>query len=581
MLILFGIRPIDAKQSMPTKQELIAALTAPGSPFELEEAEILGIPWRIYKNAPASLAGYLTELKDKGDEPFLIYEDELYSAAETARLAAGLTVWLADRGVGKGDRIAIGMRNYPEYPVAFWATQGLGAISVLLNAFWNGAELHYAVEDSGASVLILDAERYADLEPHIGDMDLKAVIVVRGNMALPTGLVAWEQLRDALPQDPALPMVEIEPEDDATILYTSGTTGLPKGAIGSHRNHITNIMNTLLQGAVGQMLTLAAAPDAEAPQPIATPKSLQTFPYFHIAGVTGMCLAAAAGACSVLMYKWDAAKALDLIETHGITGASGVPTVVRDLLTTAAEQGRALDTLSAMPSGGAPVPPDLIHKIRDQFNSSVMPGNGYGLTETSSAVVTNGGEEYFDYPDSVGRPVVTADVRFVDPDDGHICDVGEIGEFCVRGPNVIRGYWNREEATRESFRDGWFHSGDLGYMSDEGFVYIVDRLKDIVIRAGENIYSAEVEAVIYEHESVADNAVVGIPNKTLGEEVACVVKLKPGAILTAEELQAFASVRLASFKVPSKILFTDVEIPRTATGKVLKRQMRDDIIGKE
>jgi long-chain acyl-CoA synthetase len=262
---------------MPSRQELITALTAPGSPFELEQAEILGIPWRIYKNAPASLSGYLAELRDKGDQPFLIYEDELYSASETAGLASGLAAWLADRGVGRGDRIAIGMRNYPEFPIAFWATQGLGAISVLLNAFWNGSELHYAVEDSGASALILDAERYADLKPYIGKMDLKAVIVVRAKASKPNGFVSWETLRDSLPQDAALPIVEIEPEDDATILYTSGTTGSPKGAIGSHRNHITNIMNTLLQGAVGQMMTVSVVADDAAPQQITVPNPCKHF----------------------------------------------------------------------------------------------------------------------------------------------------------------------------------------------------------------------------------------------------------------------------------------------------------------
>jgi long-chain acyl-CoA synthetase len=307
------------------------------------------------------------------------------------------------------------------------------------------------------------------------------------------------------------------------------------------------------------------------------PVGLTTFPIFHIAGQTGMQFSALSGARLVLMYRWDTTRALELIERERVASISAVPKTVRQLLESPDLESHDVSSLGALASGGAPVPPDLIGRIDRQFSSAVAPGNGYGLTETTSAVVVNSGEEYVAHPDSVGRPVVGADLRIVDPDGGADLAAGRVGELWVRGPNVVRGYWNKPQDTAESFTDGWFRTGDLGYVDEHGLVYVVDRLKDVVIRGGENVYCAEVEAVLFEHPDVEDVAVIGLPDELLGEQVAAVVQPRPGTSPHADDLRAFVAGRIARFKVPGEILFRDEPLPRTPTGKVLKRDLREAV----
>jgi long-chain acyl-CoA synthetase len=305
---------------------------------------------------------------------------------------------------------------------------------------------------------------------------------------------------------------------------------------------------------------------------------MTTFPIFHIAGQTGMQFAAIAGLKLVLLYRWDTAKAIDMIERERVTSVAAVPKTVRRLLESPDLARRDISSLVGVASGGAPVPPDVILRIDRQFSSAVAPAQGYGLTETTSAVVINSGEEYVDHPDSVGRPVLGADLRVVDPATGEDVPGKQVGELWVSGPNVVRGYWNKPEETAASFTDGWFHTGDLGYIDDDGLVYVVDRLKDVVIRGGENVYCAEVEAVLFEHPAVDDVAVIGLPDELLGEEVAAIVNAKPGVSVADEELLAHAAERLARFKVPGVFVFRDAPLPRTATGKVLKRELREEIV---
>jgi acyl-CoA synthetase (AMP-forming)/AMP-acid ligase II len=300
------------------------------------------------------------------------------------------------------------------------------------------------------------------------------------------------------------------------------------------------------------------------------------FPFFHIGGLSGLYVTTATGSKLVTMYKWDVDEAIDLLVAERITSTSMVPTVLRQLLESPRLDSLPRDALAGIASGGAPVPPDLIRSIETQFESKVSPANGYGLTETTSAVIANSGSDYFTHPDSVGRPAVGADVRVVD-ELGQDVPAGEIGELWVRGPNIVDGYWNKPEATAASFTDGWFHTGDLGRIDEDGFVHVVDRLKDVVIRGGENIYSAEVEAVLFEHPAVLDVAIIGVPHESYGEEVAAVANVREGATVTEQELQEFAAQKLARFKVPASIHFRTEPLPRTATGKVLKRDLRDEL----
>ena len=403
---------------------------------------------------------------------------------------------------------------------------------------------------------------------------MRTVVVARGAGALAATVLAWDDVVTG-PDPGALPAVDIAPDDDATILYTSGTTGFPKGAVGSNRNHITNLFNTFLGGAVAASLIGAPAAGGGAPPPQAV--GLASFPFFHIGGLTAMYVLNASGACIVTQYKWDVDDALDLIERLRITAVAGVPTVVRALLEHPDAANRDLSSLAAISQGGSPVPPDTIAKIEEDFAGKVAPANGYGLTETTSAVIANSGAMYFAKKDSVGKPVPVSDVQVVD-ELGTPLPLGSVGELWTRGPNNVRGYWNKPEETAKAFTDGWFHTGDAARLDEDGFVYVVDRIKDVVLRGGENVYSAEVEAAVFEHPDVADVAIVGVPHTSLGEEVAAVVIRKPGSTLTTTELQAFVAERLARFKVPSIVLFSEDPLPRNATGKVLKKDLRSSVV---
>jgi long-chain acyl-CoA synthetase len=541
--------------------------------FELEERVIRGIPWRVYRNAVPSLRSVFEAAATFGDRDFLVYESERWSYADHGRVVAGLARRWHDQGVRKGDRIGIAMRNFPEWAMAFWATEVLGAIAVPLNAWWTGPELVYAIEDSGARLLVADGERIAALADELPGLRLEATIAVRARQALPAGVVRWEEVLSGLDPDAVLPAVDIDPEDDATIMYTSGTTGRPKGAIATHRNHATNLRNAELGGAVAMKMAGITPPTGGPP-----PSSLQTFPFFHIGGLSGLYISTAMGAKLSLMYKWDTAEAVELIQTEQVNSGAMVPTLLRRLLDYAEERKLEFPSLGAMASGGAPVPPDLIERIGRDFDRRISPGNGYGLTETTSAVVANSGEEYFRHPDSVGRVVPVADLRIVDPESGSDSPGGAVGELWFRGPNVVRGYWNKPAETAEAFTDGWFHTGDLGYVDREGFVYVVDRLKDVIIRSGENVYGAEVEAILFEHPAVADVAVIGLPHESWGEEVVAIIERQPGAHVEAVDLQEHVASRVARFKVPTQVVFTAEPLPRTATGKVLKRDLRSGLL---
>jgi len=555
-----------------TRAEVIEKLISePGGEFELTTDTSLGYPIKVYKHAPPTLRAYFETTKRYGDRTFLVYQDEEITFAEHYRQVASLAHFLRIKGIKKGDRIAIGMRNYPEWVVSFWAVQALGGIVVALNAWWTGPELAYALEDSTPSALLIDGERLERIAPQLPGMDIKALVVTRRGEAGSQG-TDWA---DATGMDhDSLPAEEIGPNDYATILYTSGTTGRSKGAVATNRNHVTNIMNTLLGGAVvrGMLGDFSKLDPAAMPQGAV----LQTFPYFHIGGMSGLYLATIMGSKVCLMYKWNAAEAVELVVKHKISSVAGVPIVVRQLLEAAASANADITSLLGIASGGAPVPPDLIRRIGKDFQQKTSPGNGYGLTETTSAVISNGGMEYLEHPDSIGKPVPTCEVKIVG-ENGETLGDEQIGEVWMRGPNIIPGYWKNPAATEAAFGGGWFRSGDLGYRSKEGFYYVVDRKKDVIIRGGENVYCAEVEAAILEHPMVKDVAVVGLPDTDYGEQVAAVIQVrdKAKAADLPFELRESLGNTLAKFKIPTSYQLTEDDLPRTATGKVLKRELRE------
>jgi len=560
-----------------TREEAALLLVSQAPHFRLADVEVSGIPLRVYVNAPRSLRSLLESTTSFGEREFLVYEGERWTYAEHFRIVAGLAQRWAAHGIGKGDRVAIAMRNYPEWAMSFWAAQALGAIVVPLNAWSTGPDLSYVIQDSKPKILVADGERIASLAGQLPTLALDRVIAVRAggsHDAADGRVVAWEDELSTLDSRATLPQVDIDPDDDATILYTSGTTGSPKGAIGTHRNHLTNLRNTELNGAI-ELVIAGITPPADRPQP----SILQVFPFFHIAGLSGLYVSTAIGAKLSLLYKWDTGRAMEMITRENINSAAMVPTLLRRLMDWAEDKDVSLPSMSGVGAGGAPVPPDLIQRVERRFSRRISATNGYGLTETTSAVAMNSGAEYFRHPDSVGRLVPGADLRVVDPETGQDMPAGSIGELWFRGPNIVRGYWNKPAETAQAFTDGWFHTGDLGYVDAAGLIYVVDRLKDVIIRAGENVYCAEVEAALFDFPSVEDVAVIGLPHASLGEEVVAVVALRPGSPEEPDAMLKHAAGRLATFKVPTQVIFIEGELPRTATGKVLKRQLRDRFAG--
>ncbi len=554
---------------MLTYEEAAAAVTGPGERYELETIEIDGVEVRAFRHAPPSLREIFATARARGDETFLVYEDERWSFAEVMTHVDAMAALLVDRyGVAPGDRVAIGMRNYPEWVIAFAAITSIGAVSVSLNAWWTEAELDYALDDCGATVLVADAERAERSVAACARLGCR-VLTVRAEPR--DGTDRWEDVREL---GVGMPDVVVGPEQDATILYTSGTTGHPKGAVSTHRAVVQALMGFGCKTAIDR-LRRPPAPDATSET--VPPTFILIVPLFHVTGCVPVMLSCfASGLKLVMMYRWDADRALEFIERERVTNFVGVPTQSWDLLESPKFAATDTSSLVSVGGGGAPAPPELVKRVASSFSSG-KPNIGYGMTETNAYGPGNSGIDYIEHPTSTGRatPILELAVR---DEDGNDLPVGARGEIWFKGPHLIRGYWNKPEATAETIVDGWLRSGDIGRLDDEGFVYVEDRAKDMVLRAGENVYCAEVEAAVYENPAVYETAVFGVPHERLGEEVASVVYVRPGHALTVDELQAHVAGRLAAFKVPSVVRLVHEPLPRNPAGKILKRQLRDEIL---
>ena len=550
-----------------TFEQATAAVTAPGQRFETAVIELDGRPTTVFVNAPGSLRDWWATARARPDETYLVYEDERWTFADVMAGVDGLAHALVhDLGVGKGDRVAIGMRNYPEWICGIAAITSIGAISVSLNSWWTEDEMDFALRDSGTSVLLADIERVERAAATMADTGIRALVVRAGDRALPEGARHFD---DVVDRTQPMPEVEVLPDDDATILYTSGTTGRPKGAVSTHRAVLQALMGFSCRGAVERLRNPPAADGATDPLCF-----ILVVPLFHVTGCVPVMMSTFAGGVKlVIMYKWDPERALELIERERVTNLVGVPTMSWDLLESPDFDKRDTSSLRSVGGGGAPAPPELVKRVESSFAKG-RPSIGYGMTETNAYGPQNTGDDYVSHPRSTGRGTPILELKVIDA-NGETLAPGELGEICFKGPHLIRGYWNRPDATAETIVDGWLRSGDLGRIDDEGFVYVEDRAKDMILRGGENIYCAEVEAVVYEHPDVYEAAVFGVPHDRLGEEVAVAIHLREGATLDAEGLRTFVGERLAAFKVPSLVRFHDTQLPRNASGKILKRDLRD------
>ena len=569
-------------------------LTAPGAQFAMKEIEVRGIPMRVFEAAPPSMRFVWELAAGYGDRDYVVFEDERFTYAESDAIIRALAAHLVDvHGVAPGDRVAISMRNYPEWVFAYWAIVSIGAACVGMNAWWTSDEMKYGLSDSRPKVLICDSERLERVVPVLDELRADAdldVIAVRHDGDLPSGASHWSDVIDPSSAPPALPPVDIDPDDDACIFYTSGTTGFPKGAQLTHRGSVHNLLDLAFMAAVSA--SAAAKANEANPLPDVSPPSeggagdeppqnvfMAPTPLFHV--TANNCLlhpATISGSRIVFTYKWDAGRALELIEREGVTNFSGVPTMSREMLMHPDWATRDTSTLAGLGGGGAPLQPDLVEKI-DKSLKGGAPSTGYGLTETHGIVTANSGSLYVAKPASCGRVVPVLDSKLVDETGEEITGPDARGELCVRGSVVIKGYLNRPEATADGIRDGWFHTGDIAEIDEDGFVFIVDRAKDMVLRGGENVYCSEVEAGIYEHPDVAEAAVFGVPDDRLGELVGVAIVRAPGSTLDEDGLRAFLSDKMSKFKIPERVWFLDDALPRNANGKFVKRELRDTLIG--
>ena len=549
-----------------------AALTAPGADFEVTTTNVRGVDIKTYANALTNLRDAWVSTAAYAEREYIVYEDERLTYAQAHEHVNSLGNWLIGQGVQPGDRVAIAMRNYPEWILSYWAILSVGATVVGMNAWWTGPEMLYALEDSTPKAIIADEERLATLNSIRAKLANLVVIGVRVPGS-PADVTPWS---DVIADPTPMPEIAIDPDSDACIFYTSGTTGNPKGAQLTHRGCTTNIWSLMFAAALQRVLAVQKGLiEADAEPPV--PSALVTTPLFHV--TANNCVAhgtTLAGGKLTHMYKWDAGVALKLIEQEKISALSGVPVMAREVISHPDFATTDTSSLMTLGGGGAQLQPDLVGKIDEQV-ATARPNTGYGMTETCGIITSIGADYFVDKPASCGPAMPAYETKVVDPETGEERATGEAGELWVRGGHVIRGYLNRPDATAETIVDGWLRTGDMAREDEDGFLYIVDRIKDMVLRGGENIYCAEVESAIFDHQAVAECTVFGVEDDRLGEEVGAAIYLSPGQTANADEIRDHLLNQLAKFKIPRYIWFTDTALPRNASGKFLKRELRETL----
>ncbi len=570
---------------MTTIAEATAELTGPGGQFEVITTEgIDGRPMKVYKDRLPNLR-FVSEVfgAAHGPKEFVVYGDQRITYTDFLAEVNALSAWLATAGIAKGDRVAVLSANNPQWCATFWATVDMGAILVGLNGWWNTDEILYGLNHSGAKVLVVDRQRFARLDRHLGEVpDLEQVLLIDGtgdDRALDSGdrgpvIGAYS---DAVAQgsagEPGFPTTEIDESDPAVIFYTSGTTGRPKGAISTHGNMIANLQNTVFSLSLAAMVNPAADRISDGSQPV----SLLTSPLFHVSGCHSTLVVGFMGGMKLVIPqgRFDPEKVFGLIQDEGVKIWATVPTMIWRATEHPARSDYDLTSIVSVAFGGSPSADELQRRIRETFPSVKATTNAYGLTESSSVATILALGTEAEKVDSVGLPMPVVDIAIADPQGNHL-GAHETGEVLIRGPIVMAGYWENPEATAETIRDGWLHTGDVGHLDDEGYLYITDRAKDMLIRGGENVYCVEIENRLVEHPGIADAAVVGVPHPELGEEVKAVVELAPGATLSDDEIRGWVGDALAGFKVPTYIERHEGKLPRNASGKLLKNVLRGE-----
>jgi long-chain acyl-CoA synthetase len=541
------------------------ALQTSASPFELE---LTPQGLSRYRHAPVSMAATIDYFDQFAAREYLVFEDKRISYAEAKERILAIVRAFTKAGLTPGDRVAIAMRNFPEWVFSFFAITASGLIAVPLNAWWSADELLYGLEDSGAKLAFVDQERATMLAGRIdlplwtrGPEEVDGPSIMMLDTCIEAG--ASESAR----------LVEVRSNTPAAIFYTSGTTGRPKGVVLTHENLLQALFNALYLGA---RTSLRAGGDVTTNVEQAV--NLVSIPLFHVTGCLAVLLpGTATGAKFILSRRFDPLEALELIQRERVTSFGGVPTVAQQILRHPERDRFDLSSVKVVSYGGAPSAPELVRTI-ERTSADIVPGNGYGLTETAGLVTFNNGTHYQERPSSAGPAVPVATIQVVDPFGEEVPD-GEPGELLVRGATVFAGYWGKEAESKAVFDGDWFRTGDIAIIDSDGYMHIVDRLKDLIIRGGENVATVEVEAAIFEYPGVADVAVFGYPDASLGERVAAALVVEPSVTLDPEDLRAFLRGRLAAFKIPDRIEIRTEPLPRNAAGKLLKRSLSEEYFG--
>jgi len=551
-----------------TWEEVVARLTGPGAPFEIVTEEVRGLPMRNFKHREPTLREKIANSALRGDATFLVQGERRISYAEHARLVWGAARALREEhGLRRGDRLAVLAYNSPDWLISLFGAVCAGGIGVGLNGWWTREEIAYGLEDSGSRYLVVDERLWPRVESLLGDLPGLERVFFVGEHA-PRGTVPIGELlvpRDERPDDP------LDPDDPFVLLYTSGTTGRPKACITTHRGTVTQVLGILFSGVAGALLGGANPVPSDGAQPA----SLVTSPLFHVGGLhSGVCTSMTAGAKLVFpVGRFDPDECMRLIERERISIWGAIPTMLHRVVHSPNLGRYDLSSLRAVSFGGAPTPPETIERARNVLPVEPSFSNAYGLTETHGVATLNGGKDLLGRQTSIGRPIPVLDLKLVD-EDGREVPPGRLGELVIYGPTVTPGYWNRPEATAETVREGWLHTGDLGTRDAEGFFFVVDRAKDMILRGGENVYCMEIENCLAEHPAIDEAAIVGVPDREYGERVKAIVRLRPGAVLDAAGVQRHVAAHLAAFKVPEQVEFTERALPRNPAGKLLKNLLR-------
>ncbi len=549
-------------------------VTGKGQPYEMVPQVVDGVTFRVFKGAPENLRALFKSSLAHADRDFYVFQTHRSTFAQTWERAAQVANALIKEGVQPGDRIAIAARNYPEWIFAFMGITSIGAIAVCMNAWWTTEELAYGLSDSGARLAFADSERLERLRP-LADSHPVDIVTIRVPEGMQSkGTRTWDAF--VAGQSAAMPEPVVHPDSNATILYTSGSTAHPKGVLATHRS----IIHAVLGWECGVAIAVEMAPELADPNPEFHPAMMLAVPLFHVAGLNVQFMSSFRnGRKLVGMYKWDPEEALRLIQDERITGFNGVPTMSWELVQSPNFDKFDLRSLKSAGGGGSAMAPEHSRQINSRLTpNGGVAGTGYGMTETNGLGTSISGADLLERPRSAGRPIPPVVTMKVVDVAGNEVPRGETGEIWFHGAMNFRGYWNKPQATAETLSDGWVHSGDIGHMDDQDFVFITDRAKDMIIRGGENIGCQEVEAVLCDHPSVSEAAVFGVPDERLGETVAAVVMHRPGKSLNAAELRAYALEHLAKFKVPDHIRIVSEQLPRIASGKIYKRGLKDELI---